>query len=83
MKVQFLKQYTDEYGVKFECGWTAEVTDPHGQRLIDSGYCIQAPKNTRPTRSTQILETCLPAVDAAPEAPKLNKKRRDPDDEDA
>ncbi len=64
MKVIMLQQYTDEYGVTFEAGWSVEFTDPHGQRLIDQGFATVAPKNTRPTRSAVLLTTCLPASEA-------------------
>lgn len=50
MKIRFLTDYTAPDGFTFECGWTAEVADPDGARLVSEGVCIEMPPDTRARR---------------------------------
>ncbi len=59
MKVQYIVDYTDEFGMCYKCGWTAEHTDQEAQRRIDKGLCVKAPDDTRARKQTIIINSCI------------------------
>jgi hypothetical protein len=63
MKVQYTKQFTDEYGDTFQAGWVAEHTDAEGARRIAKGVCIEVDKEARSRRQALIA----PSVECVPE----------------
>lgn len=72
MKVQYLKDFTDESvapGFVFKKGWTAEHSDAIGQQRIESGDCIQVDNEARARRSNAVMLDC-----AEPETKNTLKK---------
>lgn len=69
MNVQYIKEYTDQHGKTFQCGWTAEHDDPEAQRRIDMGVCKKVPKGTF-SRKNETMEpptecVAMPSNDAS------------------
>ncbi len=59
MKVQYTTDYTDDFGMIYKCGWTAEHADHEAQRRIDEGVCKKAPDDTRARKQTIIINSCI------------------------
>ena len=78
MKVQYLQQYTDDFGFTYKCGWTAEHTDPDAERLIEHGICKRVADDVKPTKSELVTTECVPIPMGLPLEKKptgsINKK---------
>lgn len=59
MKVQYLKNHTDEYGQKFLFGWSCEHTDAEGQRRINAGICKRIADDARARKQTVVVTECV------------------------
>jgi len=68
MKVRFLQDYTAPDGFVFERGWTAEVSDPDGARLVSESVCLEMPTDTRARRLAPEAPPVAECIDTAPPA---------------
>lgn len=59
MKVQYLKKHTDEFGMTYEKGWTAEHSEPEATRRILEGLCRAVDGDVMARRSGIITRECV------------------------
>jgi hypothetical protein len=58
VKVQYLKKHTDEFGMTYEKGWTAEHSGPEATRRILAGLCREMDSEVR-ARKSGITRECV------------------------
>ena len=58
MKVQYLKNHTDEYGMTYLKGWTAEHDEPTSRARIAAGLCVEVDKDLFARRQTVVVDVC-------------------------